>query len=250
MTMIRRAFIQEGGSGRLGPEERDLLADLRVRGIPAELFTRKKMARRQLPLDRQTLVAGEVPVVTAALKQLGIEPPVPNDYPGSLLSLLYRRVWTSTVRRLIDDLHEGTRSPVFAKPLDRQKRFTGRVFVSPDDLFYLEGASRSTPILCAEVVDWLAEYRAYVIRGEVVGIRHYGGDSTIDIDEGVVSEAVRSLESAGEATAGCGIDFGVLADGRTALVEWNDGFSLGSYGLEPGLYADLVLARWCELTGI
>jgi hypothetical protein len=33
-----------------------------------------------------------------------------------------------------------------------------------------------------------------------------------------------------------------------ALVEWNDGFSLGSYGLEGGLYTDLILARWCELT--
>jgi hypothetical protein len=247
MTMIRRAFIQEGGSGRSGPEERDLIAGLGDRGILAELFTKKKLARRQLPLDMETLVAGEVPVVSGALKQLGIEPPVPNDYPVSLQPLLCRRVWSSTVRRLIDELHGGTGRPAFAKPSDRLKRFTGRVFATPDDLFYLEGASRSMPILCAEVVDWLVEYRAYVIRGEVVGILHYGGNPAIDIDRVVVADAVRHLEQSGEATAGYGIDFGVLADGRTALVEWNDGFSLGSYGLEPGLYTELILARWCEL---
>jgi hypothetical protein len=37
--------------------------------------------------------------------------------------------------------------------------------------------------------------------------------------------------------------------GQTALVEVNDGFGLGSYGLEAGLYLDLVLARWAELVG-
>jgi len=35
--MITRVFVQDRGNGRLGPEERDLLAGLRQRGIPAEL---------------------------------------------------------------------------------------------------------------------------------------------------------------------------------------------------------------------
>ena len=245
--MIRRAFIQEGGNGRLGTEERDLIACLEARGITVELFTKKKLARRQLPLDRQTLVAVGVPVVVGALRQLGIDAPVPNDYHISLQPLLHRRFWTSTVGRLIDDLYEGSVRPIFAKPSERLKRFTGHVFASPVDLIYLEGASRSTPIFCAEVVDWVSEYRSYVIRGEIVGIRHYGGNPAVELDEAVVARAIRSLESAGESTTGYALDFGVLADGRTALVEWNDGFSLGSYGLEGGLYTELVLARWCEL---
>jgi hypothetical protein len=153
------------------------------------------------------------------------------------------------MRSLIDELFGGSGQPVFAKPLGRQKRFTGHVFFGPDDLIHLEGASRSTSILCAEVVHWLSEFRVFVIRGEVVGIRHYHGDPTYRADEGVVCEAVPILEASGEATAGYGIDFGVLADGRTALVEWNDGFGLGSYGLDRGLYTELILARWCQLTG-
>jgi hypothetical protein len=38
-----------------------------------------------------------------------------------------------------------------------------------------------------------------------------------------------------------------LAQGDTALIELNDGFSLGSYGLDRSVYADLILARWTEL---
>lgn len=246
--MVTSAYIQEEGNGRLGAEERDLITGLRERGIPANLFTRKRLARRQLPLGRNTLVAGEVPVVLGALRQLGLEPPAPNDYPTSLRHLLHRRVWASTVRRLRDDMFEGLGQPVFAKPLGRQKRFTGRVFASPNDLIHLEGASGAASIHYSEVVEWVSEYRVFVVWGRVVGIRHYGGDPAVQLNEAVVAKAVDLLSASGEATAGYGLDLGVLSGGQTALVEWNDGFSLGSYGLDPGHYTDLILARWLELT--
>ena len=247
--MITRAFIQEAGSGRLGPEERDLIGALGRRNIPVELFTRKRLARRQLPIDRSTLVAGGVPVVLGALRQLGIEPAEDEDYPSCLGHILYRRIWTGTVGRLKESLFLDAGPPVFAKPRGRRKRFTGRVFGSPADLIHLEGASAATSIYLSEVVDWVSEYRVYVVQGRVVGIHHYGGDPAILPDDEVVSKAVRTLEASGQATAGYGLDLGVLSGGETALVEWNDGFSLGSYGLDASLYAELILARWRELVG-
>jgi ATP-grasp domain, R2K clade family 2 len=166
-AMITRAFIQEAGNGRLGPEERDLVNGLGHRNIPVELFTSKRLARRQVPIGRDTLVAGEVPVVLGALRQLGIKPPPDNDYPNCLRHLLYRRVWTGTVRRLKAELFRGAGPPVFAKPSGRRKRFTGRVFNSPSDLIHLEGASSTTSTHCSEVVDWVSEYRVFVVRGRV-----------------------------------------------------------------------------------
>lgn len=40
----------------------------------------------------------------------------------------------------------------------------------------------------------------------------------------------------------------MLDDGRTVLVEVNDGYGLGSYELDPDRYLDVILARWLELT--
>ena len=248
--MLQRAFIQEDGHGRMEPEMRALRDALQARGVPTELFTPKRLERRQLPIARDTLVAGYVPTVLGALKQLGIDPPPTNDYPACLAPFLHRRMWPSTVRQLTDTLFELSSPPVFAKPVGRRKRFTGQVFRTSDDLLYLERASGSTPLNCSEVVRWLGEYRVFVVRGTLVGVRHYAGDAAVPVDEATVREAVRLLESSGEATAGYGVDFGVLATGQTALVEWNDGFSLGSYGLEREHYADLTVARWCELTGV
>ena len=48
---------------------------------------------------------------------------------------------------------------------------------------------------------------------------------------------------------GFAMDFGVTDDGRTLLIEVNDGYSLGTYGLEATLYARLLSARWAELNG-
>lgn len=50
--------------------------------------------------------------------------------------------------------------------------------------------------------------------------------------------------------AGCSLDFGVTNDGRTLLIEMNDGMALGSYGLSDIAYALLLIARWCELINI
>ena len=51
-----------------------------------------------------------------------------------------------------------------------------------------------------------------------------------------------------DAPKGYAIDFGVTADGKTVLIEVNDGYALGSYGLMEIDYAKLLSARWAELT--
>ncbi|AFE05914.1 hypothetical protein COCOR_04595 [Corallococcus coralloides DSM 2259] len=245
--MVRCAFIQELGSGRMEPEMRALLDELRGRHVPVETFTAKQLSRGQIPLARDALVAGDVPTVLGALKQLGIDAPETHDYPPSLSSFLHRRVWRSTVRDLKAAVLHEAGPPVFAKPHGRRKRFTGHVFASVEDLLYLERASGSTEVLCSEVVRWRSEFRVFVVHGTVVGTRHYGGDPSVRVDEGQVLRAIQLLEEAGEGTAGYAVDFGVLESGETAIVEWNDGFSLGAYGLEQGPYTDLTLARWLEL---
>ena len=126
--MVRRAFIQELGSGRMEPEMAALCRGFQALGIPIELFTAKRIERRELPLERDTLVAGDVPSVLGALAQLGIEPPPTNDSPRCLEPFLYRNQWPSTVRQLTARIRYENAPPVFAKPVGRKKRFTGHVF--------------------------------------------------------------------------------------------------------------------------
>lgn len=246
--MIQRAYIQELGSGKLGKEETMVAGELDRRGIPYSLFTKKRIYRRQLDLDRTCLVAGEVDSISGALKQLEIDQPTTDSYPDSLKPFLHRRIWKSTVGNLQQGFFNGTMAPVFAKPHLREKRFTGRVFSEPGDFFFLGGVSKREPVICAEVVEWISEFRVYVVNSEIRAIAHYVGDAEAAPDRQILEQAVTLLDQAGQSVAGYALDFGVLSSGETALVERNDGFALGAYeGLEAKDYADLVIARWTEL---
>ena len=245
--MITRVCVQEKGNGNLEPENRDLVDEFSARGYPVELFTEKNLVRRRLPLDRSCLVAGDVPVVIAALKQLDVPIPVPDDYPVCLRSFLRRRVWETRLDVVQERVYGDDFKPFFIKPKGRLKRFTGKVVESYYDFSSLANVSKQTPVLCSEVVKWRSEYRVFVIQGKIQGTRHYSGDPTLTLNEAETLSAIDTLERSGNANAAYGIDFGVLAQGDTALIELNDGFSLGSYGLDRSIYADLILARWTEL---
>ncbi len=64
-------------------------------------------------------------------------------------------------------------------------------------------------------------------------------------DPSVVENAVAQFKSAPK---GYAIDFGLTDKGETLLIEVNDGYSLGCYGLFDLDYAKLLSARWAELT--
>lgn len=94
-------------------------------------------------------------------------------------------------------------------------------------------------------MDFKAEWRCFVRYGNILSVRPYKGDWRLHYDSSVIENAVRDFASA---PAGYSMDFGRTADGRTLLIEVNDGYALGSYGLFYLDYAKLLSARWAELT--
>ena len=46
---------------------------------------------------------------------------------------------------------------------------------------------------------------------------------------------------------GCSMDICVTSDNKTLLLEMNDGYALGCYGLNTIDYAKLISARWSQL---
>ncbi len=245
--MISKAFIQEQGNVRLRDEEQLVSEELKRRGILISFYTEKRIKRKQLPLDNQSLVVGDISCVLGALKQLGIPEPLLNDYPASLNNFMHRKTWISTVSELERRFLYGRYAPVFAKPATRRKRFTGCVFETEYDLYKIHGISRQEKLLCSEVVSWVSEYRVYVVNSEIRSIDFYDGNIDVLIDVEKVQEAMKYLDDAGESYAGYAIDFGVLDSGETALVEMNDGFAVGAYNIDRKNYTDLILARWEEL---
>jgi hypothetical protein len=244
---IDKAFVQEQGNRHLRIEERLVTEYLEQIGMPIQFYTKKYILRRCLPLTMTSLVVGDMLCVQGAMKQLGICPPKANSYPVSLRKYMHRNIWASSLAELEHQLREGFSRPIFAKPKHRHKRFTGRIFQTESDLYYTSGISRNLELLCCDVVDWLSEFRVYVVDSEIREMACYHGDNCLMPSENIVESAIHDLSQAGEAYAGYGIDFGVLSTGETALVEMNDGFALGAYAISGENYGQLLIERWAEL---
>jgi hypothetical protein len=246
MQMIKRAYIHEYGQGKMEPEQKDVLDVLKARGIPCELFTSKKLSRNQLVFDSETFVAGDNIVIPTVLKKIGFNY-INDTYPKCLEKYLERKVWETTIRNLLFQADLQEIPQIFIKPKSKAKLFTGFIINSYHDLFKLDRYSKNTEIYCSTIVNWLSEYRVFVNGSKIVGIKLYYGDEKYILDMNTVEKAIIDFENSPEKTTAYGIDFGVLDNGKTAFIEWNDGFALGSYGLDKEIYTDLLIARWEEI---
>lgn len=186
----------------------------------------------------EAIVCGNIGDVWTALKTMGLPRPKELDYPEHLRYLLGREVRET----ILDEVRDGTKR-VFVKPI-LQKLFTGLVWDPADPRSRLAVAvyPHDTPVLVSEVVDFVSEWRCFVKRDQLVGVKHYKGDWDRAPDRLVLEEAVR--RGKGKMPWAHALDLGVTAEGRTLLVEANEGYAIGHYGLASLVYARFLEARW------
>ena len=194
-------------------------------------------------LSKDDIVVGYISTIKRALIQLGIEPPLELDYPEELSHYYGRKIWKSNIDYI--SIHPEL-YPVFIKPI-KGKQFDGRLVSSFKDLIGTGKKDYSPEIWCAEPVNFISEYRCFIRYGKIGDMRRYKGDWKIYPNINIIESCLKDFI---KQPAGFSMDFGITDDGRTLLIEINDGFSLGSYGLFYIDYAKLISARWYEMVGI
>lgn len=216
-------------------------------GMDIGFYTYHDLKAGLVEVRPETVVVGGVVCVREALRRLGVPEPPPLDYPEPLAPFLGRRIWKETLaefRRRYQD--EGP--PLFVKPFRHEKEFDGQIASRFRDLIPTARLPGETEVLVSEPVPFVSEYRYYVHRNEVVGVGHYRGDPLQTPDPNVVRQAVRAY--ADTAPIAYGLDMGVIKDGSTLLVEVNDSFALGVYGLARNKYANMLEDRWRQMVNL
>lgn len=199
-------------------------------------------------LTKETPVIGGIGYVRKAIAFLGCKEPDPIDIPDCLATFARRKVWNTTLK----DIHVNEdKWPVFVKPQLDHKIFTGHVVKSFLDLLKTSHLPQDMPVLASEVVSWKSEYRCFVLEGELLDARRYAG--TVDWYPKI--DQVRKMIKIADPSmpVAYSVDVGAMLDSQermwdTALIEVNDGFSLGTYGLPSHLQVKMLLARWKEMT--
>ncbi len=210
----------------------------REKGYFIEFFEAEELSSKNL--DDETIVVGGIPRVIQALNMLGMEIPDLESVPESIQKYAQRLVWQGTINDARVCVDKG--ASLFIKPLAKDRKlFVGKVVKNYRDLANTASLEGTYPVICSEPISMVSEYRVFVINGEIVGCKHYKGDFRIFPDFKIIESSVNDFV---DAPSGYGIDFAVTDSGETVLIEVNEGFSLGAYGLTPLVYSSLLEARW------
>ena len=209
-------------------------------GIETVLFTTNEEFDQRKPED---VIVGSTIFVRHALDKDGISLEQ-YDYPEELKDFLGRRVWDTKLKDIRKE-----KPPFFMKPAE--DKLAPAVVIRtweelPEYFKAYETLEPETDIHCSELVNFISEWRCFLLYGRIIGLEFYCGSREAECDRNVIEKAVSAYPGM---PAGFALDFGVTDDGRTLLIEANDGFSLGVYGLEDTLYARLLAARWAQIYG-
>jgi protein-tyrosine phosphatase len=190
--------------------------------------------------------------VAARFRLALLEPPL--DLLARLpASLLLREVRFAHFRDL-----SRLRKPAFVKPADPlDKCFDAGTYADPRDIRAPRGINPDTPVLVAEPVEWLAEYRWFVRDGAVVASSPYlsfgrpvwrawgqGGEKATPSKD-ALAVCGRLLASSALLPPAFVVDVGLI-DGRGwAVVEFNPAWCSGLLGANPAAVLG-VLDRACR----
>jgi hypothetical protein len=217
----------------------------RKRGYDCELFEPKQLREGSLPIQRNTLIAGGIPSVESALRQLNVPVPMADNLPAALEKYRGRRAWTSTWGELRAKYRtSGPPEPLWVKSLRRNKGAPSIAVYDADDIALAKNLPDDHEVLVSEYVLFESEWRCFVRDGQILDVCRYQGDVFQFPDRKVIQNAIADFTTA---PAAYGIDFGVLSSGKTVLVEVNEGYSLNPYGLEATEYSELLETRWVEM---
>jgi hypothetical protein len=196
-----------------------------------------------LSVEQDHVFFGSISFVQSALKKLNFEVPDHNDYPESLSKFYGRKITQSTIDTISNNPDLWN---VFVKPKGKLKKFTGRHIKTTYDLIGCGDPDSDVHVWVSEPVSFISEWRVFIRYGEILGVKLYKGDWRNQFDHKIIEEAVKSHQNA---PAGYAMDFGLTTDGRLLIVEVNEGYAIGNYGLFYIDYAKLISARWAEMTG-
>jgi hypothetical protein len=207
-------------------------------------------------LELGDIVFGGIPIVQDAFRKLGYNVPPVVNIPDSLLEFTKREIWEEDISVIRRRFNEENAEPIFIKPLTEEKSFTGCLVKSFLDLLNFAHIEAGETVLASEPINLISEWRCFYLEGKIIDCRCYKGNSLIFPTKFVIEEMLEKYEDrfvAGSIDVGCTDKFYVHGHmnnhlfHNTVLVEVNDAYSLGGYGINEYKYAKMLIARWSQI---
>ena len=245
------AFVLTDPQGQIKDRDMlDLYDGYLALNIPIKFFKEFDAFTNKDLITKDDIFGGHVNICKQIWKNIGVSEPYVDCYPPVLENYFGRSIHKMKLKRFYKLLEENEQfgETYFVKPL-KNKLFTGFTCVTRREAEYKIPCSNDTDVYVSSYVNFGAEFRAYIFNNRIVDVfRYWGDDWSAVVNRSVVENMTSTLS--GTMPIFYSLDFGVDDKGRTLLMEVNDGYALGNYGLGPKQYAEMTMARWKEIVNI
>lgn len=201
-----------------------------------------------LDLSKNMIPVGSVEFVSDYMALIGVNIPKFETYPSVLNKYLNREIRKTTFSEIKNT------DKCFIKPV-KLKQFNGFVYDRPKlfeqysdhdkDQLLILNKNLNIEVWMSDIIEFESEWRYYINRGVVIGSARYDPDGADDAKSpnlAIVRNAVIDMNLNHPYT----LDFGVLKDGSTVLVEANDAWAIGYYknSMSSKEYVKFLVDRW------
>lgn len=185
---------------------------------------------------------GSIDAMTALFRNLN-KSPKPIDFPDSIIKsgLINREIKIMKLNDLFN-LVNLEHKPIFVKPVET-KLFDGILLSKDEHLNYLNSFD-NCDVIVSDYIDIVSEHRIYVHKNKIVYSCNYNGDFKINPDFSYVNKLIENYE---DQPISYTIDIAILKDGTMTVIEFNDFWAIGGYGLFCVNYATMLKDRYFEI---
>lgn len=196
-------------------------------------------------VPKNSFMVGDIETTKKYLKKCSMYIHPPLNIPDEISKYAKRKFSATWLNDLIENPKQYA-FPIFIKPLAELKVFPSGVLKSPNDLslIFSDIENKKQLAQISEVISMKSEYRCFVKKKQLVGIQHYMGDFKLFPDVSVIEEMIDGFKSC---PASYTLDVAITDKGETVLVECNDAWAVGNYGLDGKLYVQFLLDRWMQM---
>jgi hypothetical protein len=178
------------------------------------------------PVYCDYIPVGSVEFVSKFLFQIFGRTPKPRNVPVELFDKIF------SGRTIINGTNEDITEASFVKSNDKIKYFAEFCSFAPAGNYQISSIIRN--------ID--SEWRAFIYKGELVGLQNYSGNFTKFPDVRKINEMIRVYKSAPISYT---LDV-AICDYQTYVIEVHDFFSCGLYGFEDHKILPFMFSRWYQ----
>lgn len=197
----------------------------------------------EVPLNRYTVLIASIENTHKWMEGMDWKIPKSMTIPEELHHPKF--LGRTIIKMFLGEALNLTRFPYFIKSYELKKFIPGVITSEKDKKWFnSDKIGQDEVVLVSDVLDFISEYRIYVLDSKMIGCYYYNGDFKYYPDLELAEEIIKEYT---EAPKFYSIDLGITSNKETFLIECNDGYSLGNYGLSPKLYTRGLISRWRQL---